>query len=44
MCRDGIRKAKVKLELNLARDARNKKDCYRYVGQKKKFKENVPPW
>jgi len=38
--RDGVRKAKVQMELNLARDARNnKKACYRYVSQKRKVKE-----
>ncbi|KAK4807100.1 hypothetical protein QYF61_018441 [Mycteria americana] len=32
------------LELNLARDVKNnKKDFYRYVAQKRKIKENVPP-
>jgi len=44
LCRDGIRKAKVWLELNLARDAKNnKKGFYRYVSQKRKVKERVPP-
>ncbi|KAK4819834.1 hypothetical protein QYF61_012979 [Mycteria americana] len=44
MRRDGIRKAKTQLELNLARDAKNnKKSLYRYVGQKRKIKEYVPP-
>ncbi|KAK4811145.1 LOW QUALITY PROTEIN: hypothetical protein QYF61_019776 [Mycteria americana] len=43
-CTDGIRKAKAQLELSLARDAKNnKKGFYRYVGQKRKIKENVPP-
>ncbi|GAB0178027.1 hypothetical protein GRJ2_000268000 [Grus japonensis] len=41
MCRDGLRKAKAQLELNLTRNAKNKKDFYRYVGQKRKIKENV---
>ncbi|KAK4806903.1 LOW QUALITY PROTEIN: hypothetical protein QYF61_012624 [Mycteria americana] len=42
MCRDGIRKAKAQLELNLARDVKNnKKGFYRYIGQKRKIKENV---
>ena len=32
LCRDGVRKAKARLELNLARDAKNnKKGFYRYV-------------
>ncbi|KFQ14520.1 hypothetical protein N330_10734, partial [Leptosomus discolor] len=40
LCRNGIRKAKVQLELNLARDAKNdKKGFYRYVSQKRKVKE-----
>lgn len=35
---------KAKLELNLTRDAKNnKKDFYRYIGQKRKVKENVLP-
>lgn len=42
MCRDGFREAKVQLELNLARDAKNNNDFYRYVSQKRKVKENVP--
>ncbi|KFR07546.1 hypothetical protein Y956_13252, partial [Nipponia nippon] len=42
--RDGIRKAKVQRELNLARDAKNNKTgFYRYVSQKRKFKESAPP-
>ncbi|KAK4829113.1 hypothetical protein QYF61_002151 [Mycteria americana] len=44
LCRDGVRKAKAWLEMNLARDAKNnKKGFYRYVSQKRKVKENVPP-
>jgi len=44
LCRDEVRRAKVQLELNLARDAKNnKKGCYRYVNQKRKVKESVPP-
>jgi len=44
LCRDGVRKAKAQLELNLARDAKNnKKGFYRYVSQKRKIKESVPP-
>ncbi|KFR01676.1 hypothetical protein Y956_12986, partial [Nipponia nippon] len=44
LCKDGIRKVKARLELNLARDARNnKKGFYRHINQKKKVKENVPP-
>ncbi|KFQ96524.1 hypothetical protein Y956_02301, partial [Nipponia nippon] len=44
LCMDGIRKAKAWLELNLVRDAKNnKKGFYRYVSQKRKVKESVPP-
>ncbi|KAK4828789.1 hypothetical protein QYF61_000846 [Mycteria americana] len=43
LCRDGVRKAKAQLELNLARDAKNnRKGFYRYVSQKRKVKESVP--
>ncbi|KFQ65391.1 hypothetical protein N335_01657, partial [Phaethon lepturus] len=43
-CRDGVRKAKAQLELNLARDAKNnKKGFYRYVSQKRKGKESISP-
>jgi len=43
LCRDGVRKAKAQLELNLARDAKNnKKGFYRYVSRKKMVKESVP--
>ncbi|KFQ50610.1 hypothetical protein N334_03009, partial [Pelecanus crispus] len=42
-CREGVRKAKAQLELNLARDVKNnKKGFYRYVNQKRKVKESVP--
>jgi len=41
---EGVRKAKAQMELNLARGAKNdKKGCYRYVNQKMKVKESVPP-
>ncbi|KFW06482.1 hypothetical protein N327_08664, partial [Fulmarus glacialis] len=44
LCRDQIRKAKVRMELNLARDTKNnKKGFYRYVSQKRKVKERVLP-
>jgi len=43
-CRDGVRKVKARLELNLARDVKNGKKCsYMYVSQKRKVKESVPP-
>jgi len=44
LCRDEVRRAKAWLELNLARGAKNtKQGFYRYVGQKRKVKESVPP-
>ncbi|KAK4827405.1 hypothetical protein QYF61_017810 [Mycteria americana] len=44
LCRDGVRKAKAQLELNLAGDAKNNnKGFYTYINQKRKVKENVPP-
>ncbi|KFR08762.1 hypothetical protein Y956_01152, partial [Nipponia nippon] len=42
-CKDEIRKAKTWLELNLARDTKNNKGFYRYVNQKRKVKESIPP-
>jgi len=39
-----MRKAKVQMELNLARDMKdNKKGFYRYIGKKEQTKESVPP-
>lgn len=35
VCRDGIRKTKAQLELNLARKVKNKKGFYSYLAQKK---------
>ena len=44
LCRDGVRKAKALLELNLARDAKkNRKGFYRYLNQKRKVQEGAPP-
>jgi len=44
LCRDGVRRARAWLELNLAKDAKNnKKSFYRCVNQKRKVKESVPP-
>ncbi|GAB0183606.1 mitochondrial enolase superfamily member 1 [Grus japonensis] len=44
VARDHIRKAKVLIELNLARDIKgNKKSLYRYVSDKRKMGENVGP-
>ncbi|KAK4830014.1 hypothetical protein QYF61_008277 [Mycteria americana] len=43
LCRDGVRKAKVQLELNLARNTmNNKKDFCRYISQKRKVKKGYP--
>jgi len=39
LCKHGVRKAKVQLKLNLARDEKNNKGFYRYVSQKGKSKE-----
>ena len=43
LCRDGVRRAKAQLELNLARHTINKKGFYRYVSQKRKVKESLTP-
>ncbi|PKU46847.1 hypothetical protein llap_2820 [Limosa lapponica baueri] len=43
LCRDGVRKAKVQLGLNLARDAKSNKGFYSYVSQKRKVKESIKP-
>ncbi|KFQ69267.1 hypothetical protein N335_01811, partial [Phaethon lepturus] len=44
LCRHGVRKTKVQLELHLARDAKNNKEgLHKYVSQKRKVKENVTP-
>ena len=41
MCRKGVRRAEARLELNLARDAKNNKNgFYWYVNQKSKVKES----
>ena len=40
-CRDGVRKAKAQLEVNLAGDTKNKKGFYRYLNQKRKVQEEV---
>jgi len=41
--RYGVRKARVKLELNSVRGARNtRKGFYRYISQKRKVKESIP--
>jgi len=43
-CRDDVRRAKARLELNVASNAtNNKKHFYRYVSQKRKVKESVNP-
>ena len=42
VCRDRIRKAKVQMELNLARDVKDKKGFYKYIGRKRQAKESIP--
>lgn len=42
MCKNGIRKAKVQVGLNLARDVKNKKGFYRYIDQKRQATESIP--
>ena len=42
MCREGVRRAKVQLELSLARHAKNnQKGFCRYVSQKRKVKKKA---
>ena len=42
MCRDRIRKAKVQMELNLARDVKdNKKGFYWYIGRRRQAKDGL---
>lgn len=43
ICRDSVRKGKMQMEMNLVRDVKNNKGFFRYFGQKKQAKENVPP-
>lgn len=44
ICRDRIRKAKVQMELNLARDVKsNKKGFYRYIDRRRQAQESVFP-
>ena len=44
VAREQVRKAKALIELNLARDIKgNKKSFYRYIGDKRKTRENVGP-
>ncbi|KAK4828902.1 hypothetical protein QYF61_001460 [Mycteria americana] len=43
-CRERIRKTKAQLELNLATVVRDNKKCfYKYINNKKRAKENLPP-
>ncbi|KFQ22506.1 hypothetical protein N331_03272, partial [Merops nubicus] len=43
LCRGKVKKAKMQLELNLAKDTKkNKKGFYKYLNQKRKVKEGVP--
>jgi len=37
-----MRKAKVQMELNLARDVKDKKGFYKYIGRKRQAKESIP--
>lgn len=42
MCRNGVRKARAKLELNFTKATRNKtKSFYRRASHKSKVKENI---
>ncbi|GAB0175729.1 mitochondrial enolase superfamily member 1 [Grus japonensis] len=44
VCRDAVRKAKACLELNLARDVKDKKENFsKYISSKRKTRENVGP-
>ncbi|KFR04018.1 hypothetical protein Y956_04669, partial [Nipponia nippon] len=43
LCREKIRKVKARLELNQARDVKNNKGINRYINQKRKVKESIPP-
>ena len=43
MFRDGVRKANVRMELNLVRDVKKNKGFFRYIGQKRQAKDSVPP-
>ena len=43
MCRDGIRKAKAQVDLNLARDAKNSKKRFCGTLVERQAKESVPP-
>jgi len=42
LCRDGVRKAKAHLEMNLVKDVRgNGKGFYQYISNKRKTRENM---
>lgn len=44
VCRDEDGKTKAQLELKLLRDGKGNKNCfYKYIGSKRKAKENVGP-
>ena len=44
MCRVGVRRVMIQMELNLGRDVKNnKKGFFRYSGQKREAKESIPP-
>ena len=42
-CREATTKAKARLELNLARHVKDKKDFFKYISSKWKTRENVSP-
>ena len=41
MCRDGVRKAKVQMKLNLVEEVKNNKRSFRYIRQKRQAKEII---
>ena len=41
LCRDGVRKAKVQLQLGLVRDAKQKKGFHRYLNLKRKVQDGA---
>jgi len=43
LCRDGIRKDKVQMQLNLKREVKNsQKGFYKYIGQQRQAKKSIP--
>jgi len=43
LCGDGVRRAKVQLELSLAKNVKNKKGFSMCISQKRKVKDSAPP-